>query len=359
MSSKRQRHESEYSLVTLSAVAAAKSIAESKSNNTQTSTQPQKTVKKVAKSNNKGDQNQLHPMYGVQPFIAKLYQMINSCDRDTPRIASWDDNGHTFVVKDTKAFASEIMPNYMQTKQFDSFIRNLNFYDFHKIQPPPIPKSDRDPGAAKHVKYRHPNFQRGKMDLVREIKRSTRKVRNAAAQQEKEVEQLKSQVKKLEGTIEEMLDSFFRMEEKVARLESLVQPQLLHPSNQKDSITQPSNTNSTIRTNQFSSFPENTSTTASKEINLISSLSKSNGTLKQSNTFTMPRTVSVDSNSTSTSIMKGVSNKREVQQFDSEEINETREGSIGKKRDRDGKDLQNSAVIVREKFGNQEISRFY
>lgn len=133
------------------------------------------------------------------------------------------------MVKDTKAFASVIMPNYMQTKQFDSFIRNLNFYDFHKIHALPIPKSDQDPGAKKHVKYRHPNFQRDKMDLVREIKRSTRKVRNAAAQQEKEMDSLNKKCERLEARthyLEGHVQSYDRivaeMERKIATLESAV-----------------------------------------------------------------------------------------------------------------------------------------
>jgi len=242
LNSKRQRHESEYSLATLSAVAAATSIAESESSAQMTSMalSDEDVVKSKIKSNTSSkriEENQLHPMYGVQPFIAKLYQMIDSCDRDAPSIASWDDSGQTFIVKDTKAFATNIMPNYMQTKQFDSFIRNLNFYDFHKIHALPIPKSDRDPGAAKHVKYRHPNFQRNKMDLVKEIKRSTRKVRNAAAQQEKDVEQIKHKVKKLENTIDIMVSTFqmemSRMKKEITRLESIVQAQALHVPSSK------------------------------------------------------------------------------------------------------------------------------
>ena len=71
-SNKRQRHESEYSLVTLSAVAAAKSIAES-SKTTHGSPKSKNEVKKAAKSNSKNNDNQLHPMYGVQPFIASEY----------------------------------------------------------------------------------------------------------------------------------------------------------------------------------------------------------------------------------------------------------------------------------------------
>lgn len=226
-STKRQRTDGENTLAALSAAAAKIVESDSPGDSDETIkasaiSQPEKT--KLSRDNRNG---QLHPLYGVQPFIAKLYQMISTCDKDHPEIAIWDDDGQTFVVKDTKAFASVIMPNYLQTKQFDSFIRNLNFYDFHKIHALPIPKNDQDPGTKKHVKYRHINFQRDQMDLVREIKRSTRKVKNATVQQEKEIDSLHKKCAALEASVKFMMEhvqkcnnTVSEMEHKIIRLES-------------------------------------------------------------------------------------------------------------------------------------------
>lgn len=217
--------------------------------------------------------------------------MISSSDRDTPYIAAWDDNGQTFVVKDTKAFASEIMPNYMQTKQFDSFIRNLNFYDFHKIHALPIPKSARDPSAAKHVKYRHPNFQRDKMDLVREIKRSTRKVRNAAAQQEKEVEQLKQKVRKLEDTV-------VSMGEKIAKFESFM-AQFTKSVHASENMISQENTKDSMVVNE--NWSKRMYMQNNLNIKTQPSEPNKNQIEKAPDNSIMPRTVSLNSNSSSSS----------------------------------------------------------
>lgn len=222
------------------------------------------------------------------------------------------------------------MPNYMQTKQFDSFIRNLNFYDFHKIHALPIPKSDRDPGAAKHVKYRHPNFQRNKMDLVREIKRSTRKVRNAAAQQEKEVEQIKNHVKELQETIQDMARKFQvemnMMKEKVNRLENMVQQKSFHSSS-----------------NGTKSMPEE---------RIISNVGDSINDKESSSTFndnTMCRSVSTESTHNATlptaislhqEGSKPTSNNAKAQSFSSACTAAVESVAVGIKRDREGNPTQ-------------------
>lgn len=80
INNKRQRFVSEYSLATLSAVAAATSIAElnTKIENAPTTLPPpeSETMNIETKSGSKEDKNELHPMYGVQPFIASEWLKI-------------------------------------------------------------------------------------------------------------------------------------------------------------------------------------------------------------------------------------------------------------------------------------------
>ena len=118
----------------------------------------------------------------------------------------------------------------MQTRQFESFIRNLNFYDFHKIHSLPISNSRRDPKSINYVKYRHPCFQRYKLDLVREIRRSTRKMKHGGSSyQEKDVEAIRNQVKKIENAVGEMAEKFEteinKMTRAVQSLENIMKAQ--------------------------------------------------------------------------------------------------------------------------------------
>lgn len=53
--------------------------------------------------------------------------MINTCD---PAIASWSEDGTTFIVKNTNVFEKKIIPTFFKHSKFSSFVRQLNFYGY-------------------------------------------------------------------------------------------------------------------------------------------------------------------------------------------------------------------------------------
>ena len=57
---------------------------------------------------------------------------------------------------------------------FSSFARQLNFYGFRKLRSDPILTSDVDPSTACHVRFYHEYFQKGKPELLQQIKRATK-----------------------------------------------------------------------------------------------------------------------------------------------------------------------------------------
>lgn len=46
--------------------------------------------------------------------------MIDSCD---PEIATWADDGETFVIKDPDVFERTIIPQFYKHAKFSSFVR--------------------------------------------------------------------------------------------------------------------------------------------------------------------------------------------------------------------------------------------
>lgn len=96
--------------------------------------------------------------------------MIDKCD---PNIASWTKHGDMFQIQDRKEFETRILPSYFGNKKFSSFTRQLNFYGFQKMQSTPNKNAAFDAEIAKHLTFYHRYFQRGKMDLLINIRKQT------------------------------------------------------------------------------------------------------------------------------------------------------------------------------------------
>lgn len=66
------------------------------------------------------------PVPGVTPFLNKCYDMIN--DPESDAVVSWEEDGFSFVVRDSLAFSKDMLPKYFKHNNFSSFVRQLNTY---------------------------------------------------------------------------------------------------------------------------------------------------------------------------------------------------------------------------------------
>lgn len=116
----------------------------------------------------------------VPMFLRKTYHMIDSCD---PSIACWSEDGETFIVKDPNKFETQIIPQFFKHSKFTSFVRQLNFYSFRKIKYMDTLRLDPklEAETANFWRFRHDKFQRGKPNLLTQIKRMTASQSRAAA----------------------------------------------------------------------------------------------------------------------------------------------------------------------------------
>lgn len=150
----------------------------------------------------------------------ETYHMIDTAD---PTIACWSEDGETFVVKDTDVFENELIPQFFKHSKFSSFVRQLNFYGFRKIKYADTIKIDPklEAETANFWRFRHEKFQRGKPELLVEIKRASGQNANPAPSNVKteDSSSLKLEVTTLKKRIEAMtknIDELTSLVEKVS-----------------------------------------------------------------------------------------------------------------------------------------------
>ena len=94
----------------------------------------------------------------VASFIQKSYQLLE--DNHFPDIVDWNAEGTAIIIKKPLEFGQTILPAYFKHSNLTSFVRQLNMYDFRK----------RRTQNYEHSYY-HDLFQRGKKQLLAEIRR--------------------------------------------------------------------------------------------------------------------------------------------------------------------------------------------
>lgn len=91
-------------------------------------------------------------------FLSKTYQIFSQPEFSA--ICGWDVNGDIIIIRQLKAFVSQVLPQFFNHRNLPSFVRQLNLYGFHKAVL-----------DSRRLEFQHPLFKRDRIDLLYKIKR--------------------------------------------------------------------------------------------------------------------------------------------------------------------------------------------
>ncbi|EQC29058.1 hypothetical protein SDRG_13213 [Saprolegnia diclina VS20] len=95
-------------------------------------------------------------------FIQKTHALF--CHAPA-HIAQWHNDGTTILVHDPYAFSRDVLPRYFKHRNFLSFVRQLNFYGFHKYKV--------EDAEAFTWEFQHEHFLRDAPERMHAIRRNT------------------------------------------------------------------------------------------------------------------------------------------------------------------------------------------
>lgn len=98
----------------------------------------------------------------AESFPGKLYRLLAEVERKgNTHIVSFTPDEKAFMIHDRDAFMNDVAPRYFRQSRFTSFVRQLNLYGFGRLSYGP------NRGG-----FAHPQFLRGRPELVEGIQRS-------------------------------------------------------------------------------------------------------------------------------------------------------------------------------------------
>ncbi|ORX99510.1 hypothetical protein K493DRAFT_257201 [Basidiobolus meristosporus CBS 931.73] len=106
-------------------------------------------------------------------FVGKLYTMVE--DPTIQNLISWSNSGKTFLVHEPTEFSKKVLPIYFKHNNWQSFVRQLNMYGFHKVN---NVFHSNSPIDGQPWEFEHNDFRKGAKELLGNIKRKAPKANN-------------------------------------------------------------------------------------------------------------------------------------------------------------------------------------
>ena len=107
-----------------------------------------------------------HPDASLLSFPEKLWWIVNNPKRGE---IHWNAQGTTIVIPSTQKFVAGILNSpssaLFKTKNFASFVRQLNLYGFRKVTEYPRRTLPSAPSLSSRCEFKHSFFRKGRRGM--------------------------------------------------------------------------------------------------------------------------------------------------------------------------------------------------
>ena len=131
-------------------------------------------------------------------FLEKLYTIL---EEESPHIITWNTTGDAFIIVSPSLFSQTVMGKYFKSNKFNSFVRQLNFYGCRKSNRDGD-SEERSP-SARTWEFKHPQFLRGRKDLLAKIRR--KQINDGDSDLESRIQQMENELQYLYNLTSDLL----------------------------------------------------------------------------------------------------------------------------------------------------------
>ncbi|KAG5179928.1 HSF-type DNA-binding-domain-containing protein, partial [Tribonema minus] len=96
----------------------------------------------------------------VSAFLSKTFDIFSNPQFQAEGICGWSAKGDAVIIHNLRDFSDRVLPQYFKHGNFQSFVRQLNMYNFKKTVADPT-----------NGEFKHPLFRRGMRHVLHLIKR--------------------------------------------------------------------------------------------------------------------------------------------------------------------------------------------
>ena len=125
------------------------------------SSQPNNTT---TNNNNNTHSNNNNIRFKTETFLLKLTQILNKTKYSSA--IHWSDDGKAIIISNINDFTNNVIPKYFKHCNYDSFVRQLNMYNFHKLRS----KRNQSEHVFQHELFTRDHTNEGIMNIKRKIK---------------------------------------------------------------------------------------------------------------------------------------------------------------------------------------------